>query len=220
MAKQRRSSKYRKEFAEQIGWMVTNCGMVNNRGQIAWTKIGRIWKVSTSLIRRWLNRLDGDYYKADFAAAVKQAIESLDLGKVKRDAITAAGKHIRHKRIREMVARGPKPPRSNYTKPLLVRYAAEVLKPPLKLDVNRTRVELLFEIERAVEAQTTQKMEVVRTESQEVLGESAARALVLANMGPKDERWTDKQEHIMADEALTDADCENLRDILRANQER
>jgi len=188
-----RQSKYKKRFAEDIYWMVVECGLVNTRGQIAWNKIAKIWGVSESLIRRWLNRLDGDYYKADFAAAVKQAIEALDLGGIKRDTITAAGRHIKHRRIRELVAHGPKPPRSSYTKAILVRYAAEVLKPPLTLDVRRTKAELLYEIEQAIEGQTTQKMEVVRTESQEVYGEPSARAVVLANLGPENERWMAKE---------------------------
>ena len=62
-----------------------------------------------------------------------------------------------------------------------------MLKPALTLDVKRTKAELLYEIERAIEGQTTQKMKLVRTESQEVYGEPAARKLVVANVGPDEE---------------------------------
>ncbi|MHC4538660.1 MAG: hypothetical protein ACYTEK_22810 [Planctomycetota bacterium] len=83
-----RQSKYNRRFAKNVHWMIVECGLVNSRGQIAWKKIAKIWGVSESLIRRWLNPLDGDYYKADFAASVNQAVEALDLGSLKRDTIT------------------------------------------------------------------------------------------------------------------------------------
>jgi hypothetical protein len=195
--------------------MVTNCGMVNNRGQIAWTKIGRIWKVSTSLIRRWLNRLDGDYYKADFAAAVEQATEALDLGKVKRDAITAAGRHFRHKTVREIVVKSPMRPRAVYGKKELVIYAAAMLKPPLRLDPRSTKPAMLLQIDIAIKEQTTRNLQKVRTESQECMGEGSARALVVANVGPEDDRWVEKTQVNVVEQAMTDEQCEAAREYAR-----
>lgn len=66
-------SKYSNRFAKDIYWLVVECGLINSRNQIAWTKIAKIWDVHNSLIRRWLNPKDRDYYKPEFTKQVRKA---------------------------------------------------------------------------------------------------------------------------------------------------
>lgn len=187
--------KYNASYAKRVKILVIELGAVNLRGEVAWTKIAKALGIGVETIRNW-RKESGPYYHKEFADACEEAIEAADLGKIKRDTITAAGRHVKHRRTRELRSIGPKPPKSTYTKALLVRYAAEVLKPPLKLNIKSRKVELMYEIERAIEEQTKGEMQVVKIESQEIFGEPAARTIALTNLGPPEKQWMGKEGRV------------------------
>lgn len=169
--------------------LVLECGLVNSRGTIAWSQVARYLGVTAEAIRRWRDPLH-DNYKEDFAAAVEEIQAEVDTGKTKRDCITQSHRHTLTKRIRQLRKIGPKPPPAGYTKPLLLRYSAEVLG--LTLD-RRLRVkEIKRRIALAIKDQTVEKMVAVTEVIQEVDPHPEARKAVLRNMGR--DRWNMKDQ--------------------------
>lgn len=175
--------------------LVLQCGMIH-RGAIAWAKVSKCLEVAPRTIRRWLDPLC-DLYKEDFAKAVLLIQQEVEVGKVKLDTLTAAGKHIRVKTFRVARTVGPKPPKAAYRKEELIEYAASFLKPALELHMGMTKPAMLLAIQKEVENQTKVKMVKVATQEQEVYGEPAARAMVLANHGPVAGRWTNKEGRVL-----------------------
>ncbi len=209
---------YQEHFPATLYMLVVECGFVNRQGGIAWKKVAKALHVSVGSLENWRNPCKEDLYKPEFAQSVKESLEAIDAGNVKRDAITAAGRHFKHKAVREIVVKSPMRVRATYGRKELVLYAAKMLKPPLILDPRSTKPAMMLQIDMAIEKQTKRKLTKVRTESQECMGESAARALVVANVGPEDERWVEKKEHKFTGDKLTDEDREAIRKQLAENQ--
>ena len=194
-AKKRPQGKYSADHIETVRMLVLQCGMVNGRGEIAWSKIAKYLKVTAYTLRRWRNPAHKDY-KKEFAESLGPLQEDVDIGRVKTDTIRAAGRHILHKTVREPQIDGPAPVRAGYGKSELVEYAATILEPSLNLDSSMSKPAMLVKIDAAITKQTKRKMVVVRTEAQERMGQPAAQALVHANLGPEDERWIVKEGRV------------------------
>lgn len=171
--------------------LVVEMGAVNNRGEIAWTKVARAMGLSAETLRRWRTESSG-YYQPDFAAMVDDVVPLVESGQVKRAFIDRAKPHAVVKITRELRTQGPKRPPESMRKALLIRYAAEVLH--LELDESLKKDELLYEIDRAIAAQTTQELVVTKRETQRSMGDNTAGTLVAANYGPPEERWRQKTE--------------------------
>jgi len=171
--------------------LIMEMGAVNNRGQIAWSKIAKALGVSDQTLHNWRTQSSG-YYQPDFAAMVDEIIPIVEAGQVKRDMITRSKQHAVVKITREIRVRGPKSPRESMRKALLVRYAREVLS--LELDESLRKDEMLYEIERKIAALTTEELVVVKRETQKSMGDNTAAALVAANYGPENERWRSKTD--------------------------
>lgn len=182
--------KYDVKFIEKVRMLVLQCGMINRRSEIAWSKIAQCLSVTTESIRRWRDPLE-DTYKKEFAEAVAGLKTEVAVGKIKRDTVTASGRHLRFKKTYEAQTIAPKPPKAAYRKQELILYAKATLK--LKLSESMTKSEMLFRITGEIEKQTKTKMVEVGKVVQEVYGEPAARALALANMGPVEDRWLAKE---------------------------
>lgn len=60
---------------------------------------------------------------------------------------------------------------------------------------------------------------VERTEKTQMGCDVAAARICLANLGPKEQRWTDKHQVDVADARLTDTECDNIRAVLAKNLE-
>ncbi len=184
-----RKGRYQPKTIAQVEMLVLECGLVNSRGTIAWSQIATYLGVTAESIRRWRDPLHKNY-KPEFAEAVELIQAEVDTGKTKRDCITQSHRHTLSKRIRELRTVGPKPPPADYTKPLLLRYSAEVLGLALspRLRVN----EIKREIKLAIEDQTVAKMVTVREVVQDVDPHPEARKAVFRNMGR--EKWNMKDE--------------------------
>jgi hypothetical protein len=170
-ADKRTESKYKPQFAETLKMLVVECGMLNNRGEIAWSKIAKYLGVGRETLRNWRDPSKPRHFKAEFAAAVKEAIEAVNADQIKRSMIQRAQGYTQVKKITEV--------REND-------------------DGDVTTVH--------------------RTEKTKMLGDVAAAKLVLPNIGPEDERWLDKKELTMAGGKLTDAECEDVRKMMEAQQ--
>lgn len=68
-----RQSKYKEHFAKDFCWLIVECQLFDGRGKIAWSKIAKIWGVHNSLVRRWLNPKDSDYYRPELTKQVRKA---------------------------------------------------------------------------------------------------------------------------------------------------
>lgn len=211
--KKGRQSKYRPQFAADIGWMVVECGFVTKRGRIAWPKIAKIWKISVSLIKRWLNRTDADYYKPEFAEAVALAIEAIRAGRIEKGLAEVAEPHIVVKRFREVKKSRLRPPPKSWNKKQMLSFAR--IRLGKKYSPNLTNHDLRLKIEVECEKQSVGKLETVKeVVTREV--DVAAAKLIRMHTGPPEKRWTDKQQleiqHKSFAEALSDAKKKSEQD--------
>lgn len=101
---------------------MVECGLVNSRGEIAWSKIARWFEVSTKTLDRWKDPMS-KYYHRDFHEAFLAAQEALEVGQVKLAVIDRAKGFTQVKTVREPVLVGPSaPPLSSLGKPELTEY--------------------------------------------------------------------------------------------------
>ena len=106
-------------------------------------------------------------------------------------------------------------------------FAAAVKEATAAVDTERIKRSMIdrakgyVRVKRTVTVAETEDGEftTTRTEREKMLGDVAAAKLCLANLGPKEERWIEKQAHVMTQEPMTPAECDNVREILRQNQE-
>jgi hypothetical protein len=148
--------------------LVVDCGLINRKGEIAWSRVARALVVSVSLLRRWRSPQD-KAYKPEFRQAGLDAGDAVQLGKIKLSMIRRAQDHTEVTKITELRE-----------------------TPDGDITVNRS----------------------VRTKK---FGDVAAAKFVAGNLGPPEERWTDKHDHVITDDRLSHDECEKMRAILQAN---
>ncbi|KKL74075.1 hypothetical protein LCGC14_2068510 [marine sediment metagenome] len=204
--------KYRPDALEFLRMLVIDCGQYNKKHVIAWKKIAKAFTVSVMTLHRWRDPREKTY-KPEFAKLATELQEEVTLGNVKRNIIDAAGHHWKRMVVKEMKTRRPEGPDSKYAKPELIKYARRVLG--LRLKKSQTISEIREKINAAILSQTTTKLEVVRQEETECFGEPTARTLVVANLGPVEERWVDKKEHLFTEEPVSDEECKKTREYMR-----
>lgn len=184
--------KYSAKFIDLVPMLVLKCGMINSRGEIAWTQVATFLRVSTESIRRWRDPTDVKMYKEDFAAAVEKLTEEVDTERTKRSQIEASRKHTLHRRNFEMVDQGPMRPKWGWTKKVLLRYAWEVLG--LDLPKKMANPEIEYEILWELKQQTSPKRRETSSSRQEVDPNPEAVKRVLTNMGDPEHRWNLKDQ--------------------------
>lgn len=91
-------TKYKSEFAERVKFLICEAGLLNQRGQIAWERIGKVLGISPRMMKRWRNPLDA-YYHKEFAEAVSQAQEAIDADQIKHSMIERAKGYTRTKTV-------------------------------------------------------------------------------------------------------------------------
>lgn len=94
--------KYKPEFAERVKFLICEAGLLNQRGQIAWERIGKVLGISPRMMKRWRNSLD-TYYHKEFAEAVSQAQEAIDADAIKRSMIAKAKGYTRKLVVQKLV---------------------------------------------------------------------------------------------------------------------
>lgn len=179
--------------------LIVELGCVNNRGEIAWSKIAKALGISIETLRRWRMESSG-YYQPDFASMLDEIVPKVELGQVKRAFIERSKPHAVVKITRELRRRGPERPPQSMRKGLLVRYAKEVLG--LSLPERMREDVMRYEIDKAIRAQSTEELVVTKRETQRNMGDNTAGAMVAANYGPPEERWRNREvrEHEAGDE--------------------
>lgn len=183
--------KYDVKFIEKVRMLVLQCGMINRRSEIAWSKIAQCLSVTTESIRRWLDP-DSKVYKEDFKAAIEEIQQEIDTGNVKHSTLVTATKHTLTRRNWEMADVGPMRPRSSWTIPVLRQYAAEQLG--LDLPAKLSKAKIGYAIDVALRKQTVRKRVPSTGSSQEVDPNPEARKLILRNVGKAENRWNLKEE--------------------------
>lgn len=186
-------AKYKKSYADRLKFLVIECGLINSRGQIAWSKIARALHISQETMRRWQNPMS-KYYKEEFAQAVKDAQESVELGRIKRSMIDKAKGYTKKKVVKEVRIEGPMRPRKlgSYSKSALLRYAKKYLKK--KIDSKLTRDEVLHEIDLTLAKLSKEVIKTSREETEKITGDVQAAKLVTSNIGSLEDRWYEKQQ--------------------------
>ena len=178
-------TKYEPEFADRAYFFCAETGVISK------AKLAKLLGTNRRTIVRWLDP-EGDQYQKDFADALKKAQEGIDSGAIKQSIIKRAQDHTETRVYRELQRVGPKLPDWSLSKKGLILYAEEVLK--LEISGKLTKDEIRVKIEVAVEKKTTEAMKRVREEDTKQHGDVAAARLVLPNIGPEKERWTEKQK--------------------------
>jgi len=177
-----------------------------------WTVIAAAVGKSRKTLENWKNP-ESKLFNKEFAQMLAEAEEEFASSKIKAGQTVQAVKHKLS--TRELRIDGPKRPKSDYTKDMLIWYADDVLD--LELDPSMTKNEIWYHIDREIEEQTKEKM--VKVREQEVDPSQAAVKNVLTNTGAKDKRWNFKEEVELgfSENLLKDEECENIRDILKKN---
>lgn len=190
-------SLYTGDMAERARRIILDFQPLLTNGELAYAKIARGLGVSERTFRKWRNPKSQDYkpeLPVALAEAYEQLIESIDLGKTKRAMIARSQPHKLTKKIREPRITAPKIPALGGLDKEALRECLKKLNPKLKIDRKWSAGQLKLRITEQVEAQTTEKMVVVRIEEQSSLGNSADGKHVTANIGPVDKRWIEKAE--------------------------
>ncbi|MEE9365906.1 MAG: hypothetical protein V3W44_04380 [Dehalococcoidales bacterium] len=211
-----RKSKYTEDMPVRFYMLVVECGMASRHGEILWGKVGKFLDVAPSTMHNWRNPSKPETYHEEFHKAAKRAKEAVDAGAIKRGLIDLGKPHITNDRTFELRKIGPKPPPQNWLKQYLIDWADEELD--LHFEPGMTKPEVYQAILFECGLQTKEEMVETKRREQEVVDVGAAK-LAVANIGPQEERWTDKHEVKTPDEKLTDEDREAIRAVLRANQE-
>ena len=157
---------------------------------LMWSKVAKIAGVSERSLHSW-RRPGSDQYNKEFAEMVIMA-EEIAVGRTKAGQFEQSVKHTLVKITRELKPKAPNPPKSWYTKEMLLWYADEVLD--LDLANGMDTKEIRYHIERRIEELTVEAMVIVKREETEVDPNQAAVKAVLTNAGPDDGRWSFKEE--------------------------
>jgi len=104
-AKKSAGEKYQASYAERALFLIVELGLVNARGGIAVTKLAKALGVTAKTIRQW-RKADGEYYKNEFAKALKTAAESIECGDIKRSMIDRAKGYKRTRKTYEKNKKG------------------------------------------------------------------------------------------------------------------
>ena len=201
MAKSKKQSggapaKYSSKFAERLGFFRNCPDAITHKGIISETRVAELFGVSRETVRRWHKLVPDfeDYYHADFAAVWDELQEKVDCSEIKRSMVTKAKGFTQQKIVRELRAVGPEmPPLSKLNKAQKLEYAEKELN--LKLEKRMETKAIDMAIRDEVRKQTKEKMIIVKREAITQAGSEAAAQLVLANIGPENERWISKQQH-------------------------
>lgn len=179
--------------------------LLNSRGQLEYGKLAKALGIPDRTFRLWRNP-DSKHFKADLVKELNNAhdelLEGIQSGKIKQTLIKRAMPYIQIKRFKEPRIVGPKMPEMRDMDNKALILCAKNLG--LKVDKTMTKGILKTKIAEEVKRQTKEVMVTVRQEEERILGDVAAARIVLANIGPKDKRWIEKQE--VSTEGMTLAD--------------
>ena len=185
--------------------VIIEAQLIKADGSLNYTKIAKILDVPARTFIVWRNP-NSEYYKAELcknmAEAHKDLTEGIDSSKIKRGMIKRAQPYTRVKKTKELQVRGPKMPVfSTMDKAAMLLYAKKL---KLKVDKKTTKGVLWIKITEEIERQTKEVLVVVKQEEEKMHGDVAAAKFVLPNIGPKKERWADKQEEDIERQSLVD----------------
>ena len=203
----RGESLYTPELAERAKQIIIDAQLVKSDGTIYYAKLAKLLDIPSRTFSAWRNA-GSKYYKPDFvkalAAAHDELMENIDLRKIHANVILRAQGRTREITVtKEPVVEGPVLPAfSRFTKADLVEYAKNVLKLKLKPKLSKGSMEMA--IRKRVDELTVEKMKVVREVKKTVPGDNLAAKYADQNIGPKDERWTDKQVVDIEGKSLAD----------------
>ncbi len=142
-------------------------------------------------------------YADQIKAAEKELHELIDLGDIKQAVIDRAKGYKRVRKTRELRTEKPmRPPLSSLDKPALIKYARDRLA--LRLKTMLSKGGMILKIEEDIEKKTKTRLVTTRQEEEQMPADIPAARMVLGNIGPKDEQWTDKQRVDIESESLVD----------------
>lgn len=198
-------SLYSPKLVERVKVIIVKAQLIKANGQLHYGKIATVLGIPSRTFSAWRNPAS-KYYKPDFAAALarahKELTEGLDSDKIKRAMIKRAQPYTRIKKTKELQTQGPKMPAfSTMDKKAMLLYAKKL---KLKIDKKMTKGVLKIKIQEEIEKQTKEVLVVVKQEEEKMHGDVAAAKFVLPNIGPKKERWVDKQEVDIESQSLVD----------------
>ena len=191
-------SLYEPALAGQAKTIILELQPIKAKGKLHYAKIAKALNIPFGTFNMWRSP-KSKYYQPDLVKALAEAheelLETIDLRKINAGVILRAqGRAKEITVIKEPVTEGPALPAfSRYTKTDLVNYARQVLKLKLRPKLAKTAMEIA--IRERVVALTTEKMKITRRVEKICPTDIPAAKYANQNLGPKDKRWVDKQEH-------------------------
>jgi hypothetical protein len=198
---------YTPEMAERVREVILAIKPLKDNGSLHLSRVAKVMGIPQRTFSYWTDP-DGKYFHLEFAEALADAHEEcrelIDLGKTKRAMIAKSQPYTRKKITRELRVSGPKMPGlSKMRKAELLKFAVKTLK--LTVAPKATVNDLKLLIVQAVQESTTEKLVVVKEETERMRGDVAAGRMVTSNIGPKDKRWNEKSEVDVNATSLVDA---------------
>jgi len=231
-----RLSKYKKRFAEEFCWLVAECQLFDDRGKIAWSKIAKIWGVHNSLIRRWLNSKDGDYYRPELAkqvhkaqAIIKVNMEKIEMAAKKKKVKKTSAKAVKKKAVKskripakqgDCKVGDKNPPKEHQFKP---GQSGNPAGPPVRRTqlwvwfckyMNMTNGELVkLKTGQMTQAQHT-ALKLVRNMKR---GKESGSERLAKHVFDREEGKAIEHLIIANENTLSDEECEDIREVLLRN---
>ena len=198
-------SLYTPKLAEKAKMIILECQLIKSDGKLHYTKLATLLEIPSATFSRW-RKENSKYYKPRFvkalASAHEELLEGLQSGRIKQAMIKRALPYMRVKRTKERMVKGPKmPAMSAMDKKALLLSA---IKLGLKVDKTMTCGVLKIKIAEEIVKQTKEVLVTTKQEEERMHGDVAAARLVLPNIGPKEKRWSDKQELEVVGKSLAD----------------
>jgi len=199
-------SKYKDSFAETVKFLIIEAGIINTRREPKWGLIAKLLGVTNETILQWRHQ-SGKHYKEEFAKACQEGIDAATAGKVKLNIISMATMPVREKTLEVRIV-GPKPPPAGWNKPDYLEWAKKHLK--LKFGKKDTIATIRRAIKIECAKRKVEKLVVVGEKRKNKVDLGAAK-IIVANVGPKKDRWLSKEAVVLEGDTFAEAMAKALK---------
>jgi len=194
-------SKYKDTFPRMVKFLIIEAGVINRLGDPDWKVIAKLLGVTHGTLLQW-RKQSSDHYKEEFAHACQEGVDATELGDVKRGVMHLAKPHLVKEKKLELKMVGPDPPPAGWNRPDYTEWAKKHLK--LKFSQKDTIATIRRVIKITCAKRKREKLVVV-AEKQETKIDLGAAKIIVANVGPKKDRWLSKEAVVIEDGNFAEA---------------
>ena len=200
-------SKYKDTFPKMVKFLIIEAGVINKVGDPDWKVIAKLLGVTHGTLLEW-RKQSGKHYKEEFAQACQEGVDATELGTVKRGVMHLAKPHLVKEKKLELKMVGPDPPPAGWRKEDYIEWA----KKNLAMKVGKK--DSIATIRRSIKIECgKRKVEklVVVGEKRETKIDLGAAKIIVANVGPKKDRWLSKEAVVLEGDTFAEALAKGLK---------